>query len=142
MRQDLEKVYIPSCTDCLHNKSATRKPTGPLHSLPIPDDRGDSVAIDFIEPLPHNDEFDCILSMTDHLGSDEQIVPRGTSGRKVVHIWDVARGRIVGVIRMMERFAIVPSNSVILFPFRTKSFITASDFVKAFIKIHNLVQFL
>ena len=23
MRQDLEKAYIPSCTDCLHNKSTT-----------------------------------------------------------------------------------------------------------------------
>jgi hypothetical protein len=75
MRRDLEKAYIPSCTDCLRNKSATRKPTGPLHSLPIPDDRGDSVAIDFIGPLPHDEEFDCILSMTDCLGSNVRIVP-------------------------------------------------------------------
>jgi len=75
MRRDLEKVYIPSCTDCLRNKSATRKPTGPLHSLPIPDDRGDSVAMDFIGPLPHDEEFDCILSMTDCLGSDVRIIP-------------------------------------------------------------------
>jgi len=75
MRWDLEKAYIPSCTDCLRNKSATRKPTGPLHSLPIPDERGDSMGIDFIRPLPCDDEFDCILSMTDRLGFDVQIVP-------------------------------------------------------------------
>jgi hypothetical protein len=75
MRRDLEKAYIPSCTECLRNKSATRKPTGPLHPLPIPDDRGDSVAMDFIGPLPIDENFDCILSMTDRLGSDIRIVP-------------------------------------------------------------------
>jgi hypothetical protein len=55
-----------------------RKPSGPLHPLPVPDDRGDSVAIDFIGPLPLDDGFDCILSMTDRLGSDIQIVPTRT----------------------------------------------------------------
>jgi len=75
MHRDLEKAYIPSCTDCLHNKSSTRKPTGPLHPLPIPDNRGDSVAIDFIGPLPIDEGFDCILSMTDRLGSDIRIIP-------------------------------------------------------------------
>jgi hypothetical protein len=75
MRRDLEKVYIPSCTDCLHNKSMTQKLAGPLHPLPIPDKRGDSVAMDFIGPLPLDENCDCILSMTDRLGSDIHIVP-------------------------------------------------------------------
>ena len=75
MRRDLEKAYIPSCTDCLHNKSATTKPSGPLHPLPIPDGRGDSVAIDFIGPLPLDEGYNCILSMTDRLGSDIRIIP-------------------------------------------------------------------
>lgn len=55
IRRDLEKAYIPSCTDCQCNKSSTRKPTRPLHPLPIPDDREDSVAMDFIGPLPLDD---------------------------------------------------------------------------------------
>src|SRR6202050_3403380 len=33
MRRNLEKAYIPSCTECLCNKSSTQKPTGPLHPL-------------------------------------------------------------------------------------------------------------
>ena len=37
MQRDLEKAYIPSCMDCLCNKSSTQKPIGPLHPLPIPD---------------------------------------------------------------------------------------------------------
>jgi hypothetical protein len=75
MRRDLEKAYIPSCSECLRNKSTTSKPSGPLHPLPIPNERGDSVAIDFIGPLPMDDHFDCILSMMDRLGSDIQIIP-------------------------------------------------------------------
>src|ERR1700729_770684 len=75
MQHNLEKAYIPSCAECLRNKSSTRKPTGPLHPLPIPDARGDSVAIDFIGPLPLNENYDCILSMTDRLSSDIRIIP-------------------------------------------------------------------
>ena len=30
MRWDLDKAYIPSCADCLCNKSTTRKPMGPI----------------------------------------------------------------------------------------------------------------
>ena len=52
-----------------------QKPTGPLHPLPVPNKRGDSVAIDFIGPLPLNEGFDCILTMTDRLGSDICIIP-------------------------------------------------------------------
>jgi hypothetical protein len=79
MRRDLEKAYIPSCADCLRNKSTTRKPMGPLHPLPIPDDQGDSVALDFIGPLPLDEGFDCILTMTDRLGLDIRIVPTKTN---------------------------------------------------------------
>lgn len=75
MRRDLEQAYIPSCVDCLRNKSRTSKQPGPLHPLPIPEDRGSSVAMDFIGPLPLDDSYDCILTMTDRLGSDIRIVP-------------------------------------------------------------------
>jgi len=78
MRKDLEQGYIPSCIDCQRNKNTTKKPTGPLHPLPIPDGRGDSVAMDFIGPLPEENGFDCILTMTDRLNSDVQLVPCST----------------------------------------------------------------
>lgn len=75
MRRDLEQAYIPSCADCLRNKSRTTKPAGPLHPLPVPDEHGASIAMDFIGPLPLDDGFDCILSITDRLGSDVRIIP-------------------------------------------------------------------
>ena len=75
MRKNLANGYVPSCNDCQQNKSMTQKPAGPLHPLPIPDKRFESVAIDFIGPLTPDDGYDCIVTMTDRLGADIQIVP-------------------------------------------------------------------
>jgi hypothetical protein len=78
MRTELEKAYVPGCDACQRNKGATQQPSGPLHPLPVPDGRGDSVAVDFIGPLPEDEGFDCIVTMTDRLGSDVQVVPTRT----------------------------------------------------------------
>ena len=75
MRTELEGAYVPGCDECQRNKGSTKQPTGPLHPLPVPDARGDSVAMDFIGPLPEDEGFDCIVTMTDWMGSDIQIVP-------------------------------------------------------------------
>jgi hypothetical protein len=70
MRKDLESTYVPSCVECQQNKSSTTKPIGPLHPLPVPDAHGDSVTMDFIEPLPVDEGFDCLITLTDRLGAD------------------------------------------------------------------------
>ncbi|KAJ8482179.1 hypothetical protein ONZ51_g5513 [Trametes cubensis] len=79
MRKELEEMYIPSCTDCQRNKSTTTKPPGPLHPLPVPDNRGDAIAIDFIGPLPSDNGFDCIATVTDRLGADLRLIPTRTN---------------------------------------------------------------
>jgi hypothetical protein len=79
MHRNLLEAYIPACTDCQQNKGRTSKPPGPLHPLSIPDARGDSIAIDFIGPCPMDDGFDCIVTITDHLGSDIRIAPTHTT---------------------------------------------------------------
>jgi len=73
MRRDLARGYISGCMDCQQNKSSTSKTAGPLHPLPIPDKHFDSVAIDFIGPLPKDNGFNAIVTMTDQLGADIQI---------------------------------------------------------------------
>lgn len=75
MRRDLEDSYIPGCNDCQRNKSRTSRRAGPLHPLPVPEARGSSVGIDSIGPLPLDDGFDCIVTMTCRSGSDVRIVP-------------------------------------------------------------------
>lgn len=75
MRRDLLESYIPGCVECMRNKSSTTSTAGPLHLLPIPDARGDSVAIDFIGPLPEDQGYNTIITMTDRLNADLRIVP-------------------------------------------------------------------
>jgi hypothetical protein len=75
MRHDLEESYIPGCTKCTRKKGRTMKPPGPLHPLPVPDNQGDLVAIDFIGPLPVEQGFDGIMTITDHLSADICLVP-------------------------------------------------------------------
>jgi len=61
--------------DCQRNKSSTSKAAGPFHPLPVPDKRFESVALDFVGPLPKDNGFNAIVTMTDHLGADIQIEP-------------------------------------------------------------------
>jgi reverse transcriptase-like protein/integrase-like protein len=65
MCRDLEHMYVPACPDCQRNKSPATRPTGPLHPLLVPDHRCDSIALDFIGPLPKDNGYDCILTITD-----------------------------------------------------------------------------
>lgn len=48
---ELTKLYVLSCVECQWNKLAVEK-TGPLYLLPVPDDHFQSLAMDFIGPLP------------------------------------------------------------------------------------------
>lgn len=75
MKKDLENAYIPGCVQCQHNKAPTSKPAGPLHSLPVPDARFTCVALDFVGPLPEDEGFDYLLTITDRLGADIRLIP-------------------------------------------------------------------
>ena len=75
MHHDLEKGYMASCPECQQNKSSTSKPIGQLHPLPIPDQCSNCVAINFIILLPEDNGYNCIVTFTDHLGSDIQLAP-------------------------------------------------------------------
>jgi hypothetical protein len=72
---DLLNSYIPSCIDCQHGKGSTSKLVGPLHPLPIPKHHGNSIAINFVGPLPLDDGFDCIVTIMDHLSADISVAP-------------------------------------------------------------------
>ncbi|KAJ2928059.1 hypothetical protein H1R20_g9033, partial [Candolleomyces eurysporus] len=75
MRRDLKMGYIAGCEACQRNKSPTVRPSGPLHSLPVPDSRFASIAIDFVGPLPVDKGFDFVVTMTDCLRADIKLVP-------------------------------------------------------------------
>ena len=74
MCRDLIEAYILACIAYMWNKSLMTAPAGPLHPLPIPDGRGESVAIDFIGPLPEDQGYKMLVTMTDCLGADIRLV--------------------------------------------------------------------
>jgi hypothetical protein len=75
MHHNLQFAYVKGCADCQQNKSSTMASSGPLHPLPILDQHGDSVTIDFMGPLPSDDGCDTIITFTYQLGSDIKLVP-------------------------------------------------------------------
>src|SRR5258705_3239050 len=79
MKTSLEHHYVPTCPDCQQYKAAHVKPSGPLHPLLVPDQHGSSIVMDFVGLLPDDNGFNCILTMTDHLGSEILIIPTTTN---------------------------------------------------------------
>ncbi|KAG9217547.1 hypothetical protein CCMSSC00406_0008474 [Pleurotus cornucopiae] len=75
MRRDLERAYIPGCVECQRNKALTSKPASLLHSLPVPDDCLQDIALDFMGPLPPDEGFNYLLTITDRLGADIRLIP-------------------------------------------------------------------
>ena len=52
-----------------------------MHTLTlvlIPDECGDSIVLDFVGPLLGDNSYNCILTMTSHLGSDYHLIPTRT----------------------------------------------------------------
>ena len=90
MKRDLYKYYIPGCEDCQRNKGRTSKiAKGPLHPLPVPESCCDGIAMDFIGPLPTDEGFDCILTITDRLNFDLKIIPTSINitAQQLAHIF-------------------------------------------------------
>ena len=75
MHKDLEDAYILSCVACQHNKLPTQKLVGPQHPTPIPDGHFRNITMDFVGPLPKDEGFDEIVTITDMLGTDYCILP-------------------------------------------------------------------
>ena len=74
MSHDIES-YCKTCGICVTSKDANSKPTGLLHSLPIPDRPWQSIGMDFMGPLPKSNDFDNLLVMIDQLTSQVHLVP-------------------------------------------------------------------
>ena len=78
VQRDIE-LYIKSCVSCGRNKSPTQAPAGLLHPMPIPEQRFDELALDFVGTLPISKGFDTILVMTDRLTDYVKLEPTHSS---------------------------------------------------------------
>ena len=74
MSHDIES-YCKTCGICMTSKYSNSKPTGLLHSLPIPDRPWQSIGLDFMGPLPKSNDFDYPLVVIDQVTSQVHLVP-------------------------------------------------------------------
>ncbi|RXW13176.1 hypothetical protein EST38_g12678 [Candolleomyces aberdarensis] len=79
MHTQLETSYIPGCDNCQRNKDQTHRIAGSLHPLPVLAQPCSSIAMDFIGPLPEDEGFDAILTITDCLGTNVCFIPCNTT---------------------------------------------------------------
>jgi hypothetical protein len=72
--QDI-KQYCKTCPICQTTKSSTQKVPGLLHSLPIPKQPWESIAMDFVGPFPELGGYDYLWVVICHLTLMVHLVP-------------------------------------------------------------------
>jgi hypothetical protein len=68
-------VYCKSCHQCRTTKPDTKKPSGLLHGLPIPDRPWGSIAMDFLGPFPKCEGFDYLWVVICRLTNMIHLIP-------------------------------------------------------------------
>jgi hypothetical protein len=66
MKEDVMR-YIKECATCQENKDEHTHPVGLLQPLPIPEQKWDSISMDFITEFPKVQGKDCIFVVVDRL---------------------------------------------------------------------------
>ena len=75
MRSDVHK-YVTQCLQCQINKSERLKTDGLLHPLDIPNNKWESISMDFIVSLPHtHKDHDVIWVVVDRLTKLARFIP-------------------------------------------------------------------
>ena len=103
MSHDIES-YCKTCSICATSKDANSKLTGLLHSLPIPDRPWQSIALEFMGPLPKSNNFDYLLVVIDRLTSQVHLVPTTTT--------ITARGVMWLILKEVVRLHGIPESMV------------------------------
>ena len=103
MSHDIES-YCKTCSICATSKDTNSKPTGLLHSLPLPDRPWQSIGLDFMGPLPKSNNFDYLLVVIDRLTSQVHLVPTTTTV--------TARGIMWLILKEVMRLHGIPESIV------------------------------
>ena len=98
MGTDIE-LFCSSCPSCQVTKDSNQKPSGLLHSLPIPDRPGQSIGMDFMGPLPISEGYNYLLVVINCFTSQVHLIPTTTrvTAREVAWLFFIEIMRLHGV---------------------------------------------
>lgn len=89
--------YVASCSSCQRNKAIRRLPAGLLHPLAVPEQRWDTVTMDFVVKLPMTTrKYDAITVFVDKVSKQVHFAPSRTTDTAV----DVANCFFANVFRL------------------------------------------
>src|SRR5262249_31688570 len=80
-------AFCESCGTCQTTRSATMKPEGLLHMLPIPNQPWESIGMDFIGPFPKSKGKDYLLLVICRLTSMVHLIPTKTTATAKEIAW-------------------------------------------------------
>ncbi|KAL1947388.1 hypothetical protein VTO73DRAFT_14349 [Trametes versicolor] len=83
--------YCRSCGICQTTKASTQLPAGLLHSLPLPEQPWESIAMDFVGPFPECDGCDYLWVVVDCMSSTVHLIPTTTTVRASELAWIFVR---------------------------------------------------
>ena len=83
------KEYVLTCDICSRSKTPRHRPYGLLQPLPIPEQPGSSISMDFITDLPVSQSFDSIFVVVDRLTKMAHFVPclKAISGEETAKLF-------------------------------------------------------
>ena len=68
-------LYVKTCDLCMWTKLQHRKPHGELYLMETPEERWDTITVDFVVKLPDAHGYDAIMNVVNSIGKQVHFCP-------------------------------------------------------------------